>query len=54
MLMLVTLVLMHEPVLVAFGHGWSLEVQRHVAHAELLGQQVLDALLVGLRVLQAP
>ena len=47
------LVLMPEPVLVVFGHGWGLEVKGQVAHAEAFGQQMLDAMLVGFRFLQA-
>ena len=46
------LVLMHEPVLVTCGHGRGLEMKRQVAHSEPFGQQMLDAMLVGLRILQ--
>ena len=52
MLMPLRLMLMHEPVLVPLRHGRSLEVKGEVAHAETLRQQVFDALLVGLRILQ--
>ena len=46
------LVLVHEPVLVAFRHGRGLEVKGQVAHSEAFGQQMLDAMLVGLRFFQ--
>ena len=46
------LMFVHKAVLMAFSHGLGLEVQGEVTHAELFCEKMLDAVLMGLGVLQ--